>query len=281
MDMSNPGIIYEDENFLAVDKPAGLMVHQARVASGKGQAAREEKPPTLVDWLLERYPEIKTVGDDPAQRPGIVHRLDKDTSGVMLVAKNQKSFEYLKSLFQKHEIIKTYLAVVWGSPSQVSPGETWEGEPAGKWNVIDAPIGIQNGTTKRSIRSKKMAKEAVTEWRMITTWEVRQATRIRKKEETPLSHAACRMSLLEVKPKTGRTHQIRVHLASIGHPVVGDVLYGRGERRAASRKGIPLAANCSPLAPRLMLHALSVEFSTPDGRRMRIEAEPPEEFGGW
>ncbi len=246
--ISDPKIIYEDENFLAVDKPAGLVVHGSgigRRASGIGKIRVANPESTLVDWLLERYPEIKTVGDDPATRPGIVHRLDKDTSGVMLVARNQKTFEYLKSLFQKHEIVKTYLAVVWGELKEKS-------------GVIDAPIGIRNGTTKRSVRSVKMAKEAVTEYRVIGRWEMGDGRW---------------MSLLEVKPKTGRTHQIRVHLASIGHPVVGDVLYGRREQGVGRReKGIK-----SP-ASRLMLHASSIEFTAPDGKRMRIEAEPPEEF---
>ncbi len=201
------------------------MVHGVKISPNK-KPKTNDPPPTLVDWLLSRYPEIATVGDDPAQRPGIVHRLDKDTSGVMLVAKNQKTFEYLKSLFQKHEIIKTYLALV-------------QGELAKKSGVIDAPIGIKNGTTKRSIRSTKMAKEAVTEYKVLAG------------------------SLLEVKPKTGRTHQIRVHLASIGHPIVGDPIYGKK----------PSVKN-----QRLMLHAASIEFTAPDGKRMRLEAEPPPEF---
>lgn len=236
--MPEPTVIYEDPNFLVINKPAGLQVHAAKVSGGASGAAS----PTLVDWLLAYYPEVKAVGDDPVLRPGIVHRLDKDTSGIMLVARNQKYFEYLKSLFQKHEVLKIYLAVVAGVPSQ-------------KEGMIDAPIGIQNGTMKRSIRSAKMAKPATTEYRVIRTFVA----------ETPGGEASRggqeKFSLLEVNPKTGRTHQIRVHLASMGCPVVGDPLYGPKRQPA--------------WAHRLMLHALSLEFTAVDGKRMKFEADPP------
>ncbi|MDE2019780.1 MAG: RluA family pseudouridine synthase [Patescibacteria group bacterium] len=239
-------IVYEDRNFLAINKPAGLVVHGYRVSGiGSNGETRMAKPEhTLVDWLIERYPGITTVGDDPAERPGIVHRLDKATSGIMLVAKNQKTFEYLKSLFQKREVRKTYLALVRGVPKTKS-------------GIIDAPIGIRNGTTKRSVRSAKMAKEAITEWKVLKSGS--------RKLENGMNSA---VSLLEIRPKTGRTHQIRVHLASIGHPVIGDKLYGG--KLDASAAGF--------YSPRLMLHALSVEFTAPDGKRMKLEAEIPEVF---
>src|SRR5437868_685460 len=102
--MLDPEIIYEDADLVGVSKPAGLIVHAIK--------NRPEGEPTLVDWLLARYPEINNVGDEPVLRPGIVHRLDKDTSGVMLVARNQTSFLYLKSVFQGREMQKTYLALV-------------------------------------------------------------------------------------------------------------------------------------------------------------------------
>jgi 23S rRNA pseudouridine1911/1915/1917 synthase len=112
--------------------------------------------------------------------------------------------------------------------------------------TIDAPIGLRNGTTKRTVRGGRMAKEAVTEYKVKKTFL----------GPTP-------SSLLEVRPQTGRTHQIRVHLASIGHPIVGDAMYGgRAQKKSAA-------------AGRMMLHALSIEFTAPDGKRIRFEAESP------
>lgn len=226
--MLAPEVIYENGNFLAINKPAGLMVHAVKIAEGKKRDRETE--PTLVDWLIKKYPQIKVVGDDPVVRPGIVHRLDKDTSGIMVIAKTQEYFAYLKSLFQKHEIKKTYLAVV-------------RGVPKNREGIIDAPIGITSGSLKRSVRSKKMAKEAVTEYRILRAWESG--------------------ALLRVNPKTGRTHQIRVHLASIGHPIVGDKLYGA--RKSLQRD----------VTSRLMLHAVDIEFRDKDGSRIHLSTEAP------
>jgi 23S rRNA pseudouridine1911/1915/1917 synthase len=293
--MLEPQVIYEDENFLAVDKPAGLLVHEARTSAdlsakvsegnlgGQAQTNAENflrksasSPPaspklqrgecesaapfgTLVDWLLEKYPEIKNVGDDPKTRPGIVHRLDRETSGVMLVAKNQEYFEYLKSLFQKRLIEKTYLAVVFG-------------ELAPQSGTIKKPIGLKSGTTKRSVYSGKMVKEAITEYRVKKYYEAKEGGKItaiipqlwynRSSENKKGVWQV--FSLAEVKPRTGRTHQIRVHLASIGHPVVGDHFYGPKRQ--------------PDWATRLMLHSLSVEFAAAEGKVLKIEAEPPKEF---
>ena len=227
-----PEVIYEDEDVIAVNKPSGMMVH--------GVSGKESAEPTLVDVLLGRYPEIRMVGDDPALRPGIVHRLDKDTSGVMLVARNQRAFEYLKSRFKDRDMEKTYAAVVAGVPKR-------------EQGTIDRPIGIRSGTTKRSVRSEKMAKPAVTDYETVKTILAEDA----RGKEHPFS-------LLMVHPRTGRTHQIRVHLASIGHPIVGDPLYGPKKQ--------------PPWAHRLMLHAASIEFSRPAGGRLRLDAALPDEF---
>ena len=144
--MNEPEIIFENSDFVVINKPAGLMVHGARVSSKRrgavGVDAVRAAEPTLVDWLIARYPEIKNVGDDPCQRPGIVHRLDKATSGVMIIAKTQASFERLKKLFQEHRMRKTYFALVSGIPKN-------------KKGTIDAPIGIKNGSLKRSIHSSQ------------------------------------------------------------------------------------------------------------------------------
>ncbi len=239
MRMDEPKIVYEDENFVGISKPAGMLVHPYR-ANGEWRMGNGEE--TLTSWLLKKYPEMKTVGDLPAgrqatenMRPGIVHRLDRETSGIMLAVRNQKYFDYFKSLFKERKIKKIYLALV-------------SGEPREKQGIIDKPIGIKNGSVKRSVHSEKMLKSAVTEYKVV---------------KTSISKGIP-FSLLEVSPKTGRTHQIRVHLASIGHPIAGDPLYG-GKKNAE-------------LAKRLMLHAYSLEISLPNGRRLRLEAEPEKSF---
>jgi 23S rRNA pseudouridine1911/1915/1917 synthase len=231
--MNEPEVIFENDDFVAVNKPAGLMVHAARVGEKRRMDPLRTEEPTLVDWLVRRYPEIKNVGDDPAMRPGIVHRLDKATSGVMIVARTQTSFEHLKKLFQEHRIKKTYYALVNGILKKRS-------------GTIDAPIGIKTGSLKRSIHSSKMAKPAVTDYVVV--------------KEFPDEDR----SLLKVNPKTGRTHQIRVHLASVGHPIVGDSLYGQKNHTSA--------------LPRLMLHAAALEFSDERGDRFEFAASLPEEF---
>jgi len=226
--MEEPRVVYEDKNFLAVHKPAGLLTHPIRIRTASF------KEPALTDWLIARYPEIREVGDSPEWRPGIVHRLDRATSGVILVPRTQKYFEYLKALFQKGEIKKTYLALVFG-------------DLHGKSGEIKKAIGLGKGV-KRSVRSEKMVKEAV------TCYEVVKFKKIQGEIFT----------LLKVMPQTGRTHQIRVHLAYIHHPVVGDVLYG-------PRRG-------PQWSTRLMLHALSLEFTLEDGKRMHLEDDPPPEL---
>lgn len=229
--MQEPGIIFENKELLAVDKPSGLLVHGVRVNSARRKDEIRAAEPTLVDWLLARRPEIAGVGDDPAERPGIVHRLDKATSGVIVVAKTQQAFLHLKSLFQEHRIRKTYFALVFGVPRDLR-------------GTIDAPIGIRTGSLKRSIHASKMAKPAVTEYAVVRQWPA--------------------FSLLELHPKTGRTHQLRVHLASIGHPIVGDPLYGKKTQ--------------PPFARRMMLHASSVEFQDATGQRLFLEAPLPTDF---
>ena len=243
--------IYEDKDIIVVNKPAGLLVHavsnKRQATSNKGQGVSNKGgEATLVDWLLARYPEIKMVGDpvklpdgsngasDPS-RPGIVHRLDRDTSGVMVVARTQESFNYLKSLFAGRKMRKVYLAWVFGKLKECK-------------GVITQPIGIVSGSTRRSTRSLKMAKEAVT----------------RYKVEEEITKNGESFSLLKVSPETGRTHQIRVHCVSIGHPIVGDALYTKRKSPAGHE--------------RLMLHALSIELPLLSGSMMRFEAEPPGDF---
>lgn len=225
--MSDPEIIYSDQSLAVINKPARLLVHSS--------SYQKTKEPTLVDWLLGKFPKIKKVGDETEYRPGIVHRLDKETSGIMLVPLTQENFSYLKKLFQEKKVKKTYLAIVRG----------WFKEPKG---IIEKSIGIKSGTTKRTVYSSKMAKEAITEYELVKNFE----------------NNGEKLALVKIFPQTGRTHQIRVHMAYIGHPVIGDVLYG-GKTNAK-------------LAPRQMLHCLSLEFSKESGQKVRYEAEPPEDF---
>ena len=228
-------IIYKDENIVAVNKPAGILVHKTAAAFGKNTRKEGE---TVADWAIRRFPEIKSVGDIHTsggsfiERSGIVHRLDRETSGVIIIARNQGSFLDLKRQFQNHEVRKTYLALVYGDVT--------------KKGVIDKPIGLKPGTIKRSVTAKKMKmiKRAVTEY-------------------APEKHFGI-ATLLNVWPKTGRTHQIRVHLSSIGHPIVGDILYGSKKQVIEAR--------------RQFLHAESIEFTTLSGKRMKIEAELPEDL---
>ncbi|MEK7542925.1 MAG: RluA family pseudouridine synthase [Patescibacteria group bacterium] len=228
-------IIHEEKDFIAVEKPAGVLVHKTRTRALDGNRTEEK---TLVNLILEKYPEVKSVGDfkgketNELERYGIVHRLDRETSGVIIIARTQKFFDILKKQFQNHEIKKEYMALV-------------KGKLKGN-GIINKPIGLRSGTTKHSVnaRNMKMVKDAITEYEVIEAFP----------DET----------LIRVIPKTGRTHQIRVHFASIGHPVIGDKLYGQ-------RKGT------SGLS-RQFLHAAAIEFIKADGKRTRIESELPVEL---
>jgi len=227
--MNNIEIIYESPDFIVVNKPAGLLMHKVRVKDG----LRQEEL-TLADWIIERYPEIKQVGDDPETRPGIVHRIDKETSGIVVIARNQAYFEYLKNLFSQKNMTKKYIALVYG---QVENNE----------GVIEHPIGIKNGTIKRTIYGGKMVKEAITHYKIIKKYN--------------------EYTLLEASPKTGRTHQIRVHLASIGHPIVGDKLYG-GKKEKKSKI----------MARRQFLHASELQFESKPGTLTTFTADIPDDL---
>lgn len=229
-----PSVIHEEKDFLAVLKPAGMLVHAVGPnGSDKG---------TLVEWALRRYPEIASAESsgrgEGFHRPGIVHRLDRDTSGIMLVARTKEYLQYLQSLFAERHVRKTYLALVFGVPSS----------PSGS---IDEPIGISRKGGKRSVHSSLASRPAHTEYRVLQEGTERNC------------------SLLEVVPKTGRTHQIRVHLASMGHPVLGDELYGSGDSKELSGS---LSAN------RLMLHANSLGFEASPGNAIMLEAPPDQGF---
>ncbi len=240
---AEPELIYADEDFVIVNKPAGMPVHEAKHSTNR----------TLVDWLLERFPEIKDVGDVPADeakaihlyRPGIVHRLDKQTSGVMVVARNQQSFARLKELFQSRAVVKVYLALACGRLKE-------------RRGTITGALGrLASSPTKMGVLGARggirMPKEAVTEYAVLERFDCAHRKQF---------SAA---TLLEVRPRTGRMHQIRAHLASIGHPVAGDTVYG-GKNVCFKELG------------RYFLHAATLSFAFREGQLLSFSAELPREL---
>lgn len=245
-----PKILYEDDYILALDKPSGLLVH------GDGRS----KEPTLVDWINQNYPDLKEVGEEQVlqngekiKRPGIVHRIDKDTSGVIIVAKTEESHQFLKEQFQNRKVQKIYNAVVWGNFSK----EKMEG-------VIDKPIGRSASDFRKwsaEHGAKGELREAVTEYKVLLPHPNPLLTKEREDRQN--------FSYLEVRPKTGRTHQIRVHLKAISHPVVCDKLYSAGK--------VCGKEECLGF-DRLALHALSIKLELPNGTYITIESPLPAEF---
>lgn len=252
-------ILYEDDDVLVINKPAGLVVH----SDGR------TKEPTVVDWILEKYPKIKGVGDPifvkdkglkikdserSLDRSGIVHRLDRETSGALLIAKNQTSFARLKKQFQRQRVRKIYHAFVYGS---VKHDE----------GVIDRPIARSstNPVLWSAMRGKKgEEREAVTEYLVLSRFK---------------DSAGHGFSFLELRPRTGRTHQIRVHLKAINYPVVCDKLYAPPRLLSESmRGGWPKKERVLGFS-RLALHSRSISFTHPStGKKVMAEAPYPKDF---
>ncbi len=236
----NIPVLYEDNDVVVINKPAGLLVHGIYDKNGPKHSGD-----TLVDWLTEHYPETQKVGDPKLdgkvnpQRGGIVHRLDRETSGVLVIARNQAAFEFLKKSFQGRSVKKTYLALVWGRIHEKS-------------GVIDKPISIKDGTVKRTVFAGKMPRAAVTEYETVAHYFYAHG---KHRDE---------LTLVKVMPKTGRTHQIRVHMSAIGHEVYGDKLYGK--------KRDTLELN------RHFLHAAELEFKLPSGTKLLVDAPLPSEL---
>ena len=254
----NPSILYEDKDILAINKPAGLVVH----SDGRSTSLTTSKTtePTLVDWLIKKYPEtrpvrdregsqrefisngIKDVGElgrnsegEEILRSGIVHRLDRETSGVMLIAKTQKAFDILKKQFQNREVKKIYHAFVWGS---VKADE----------GTVDRPIGrsskdFRMWSAQRGARGEM--REAVTEYKVLKRLDD--------------------YSFVEISPKTGRTHQIRVHFKAINYPLVADKLYAPKKENTLGFK-------------RLALHSYQITFKDVAGESRTVVAPYPEDF---
>ncbi len=247
-------ILHEDADLIVIDKPAGMVVHPAPGAE-RG---------TLVNALLHHCSDTLP-GIGGVLRPGIVHRIDKDTSGVLVVAKSDAAHAGLSVLFSTHAIERLYQALLWGAPSRADPrlaglpGVSFE---PGGWVRIEAPIARHPGDRKR-MAVVRSGRHAVTRLRIIESFG--------PPGKPVASVAECRL-------ETGRTHQIRVHAAHIGHPLVGDPVYGRPRQLSAASADAVTAAALAGFS-RQALHAAALGFRHPvTGRSMRFEAPLPSDL---
>jgi 23S rRNA pseudouridine1911/1915/1917 synthase len=228
-------LLYEDDDVVVINKPSGIKVHEDGRTEGE----------TVVDWLLARTPSVVGVGEpgkgpqgEPLERSGVVHRLDRDTSGVLLLVKNQDAFLHMKAQFHDRLVKKEYRAFVYGTMKE-------------KWGTISRPIG--RSATNFKLRSadkgaRGLVRDAVTDWELIGQSD---------------THA-----YLRLLPKTGRMHQLRVHLKSMSRPIVGDTLYAPEALRVAGDLGFT----------RLALHAYSLTCTLPNGLEKTFIAPIPPDF---
>ena len=238
--MNEPTILYEDNDVLVINKPEGWMVHE----DGK-----TKDTPIVVEWFLRRLPEAAGVGEpgfsikgEALNRAGVVHRLDRDTSGVLILAKTQDAYTFLKQQFKDRNVYKEYRAFVYGRIHD-------------KWGTINRPIG--RSTKDHRLRSamrgaKGQLRESITDFERIGVGEFEGES----------------FSYLKLVPKTGRTHQLRVHMRAIDRPIVHDELYGT--KLTATSNNI--------LLKRLALHAHQLELALPNGTTERFIAPLPQEF---
>lgn len=224
-------ILYEDDNIVAINKLHGLIVHP----DGK----HEEE--SVVDWIKTNYPEVVGVGKNMTlkdgtviERPGIVHRIDRDTSGVLLIVKNNETYDYLRDKFKEREMTKVYRAFVIGKMRD-------------KRGIIERAImrSKTNFRKRTAFKGRGNVRTAITQYRALV--------------EAP------GVSYLELRPKTGRTHQLRVHLSSVGHPIIADALYGVGQEKKLGFE-------------RLALHAYSIGFIDQNGKEISVTAPLPPDF---
>ena len=219
---TNIDIIYESPDYLVVAKPAGLLTHETD----------KEKGASLADYLAKKYPELARVGEP--ERPGIVHRLDREVSGLLIVARSPKGYDFFKKALETHEIKKEYIALVYG-------------ELANDAGDITFKIGRGKGGKMAARAASQAGREALTKFDVIKKF--------------------AGYTLLRLQIVTGRTHQIRVHLKALGHPVVGDTLYGKVSGKF---KKIPL--------DRIFLHAEHLAFTDPDGIKQDFKKALPDEL---
>ncbi|MDQ5954676.1 MAG: Pseudouridine synthase, RluA family [Patescibacteria group bacterium] len=229
-------ILYEDSNILVIDKPSGIVVHP----DGR------TKERTISDWVIENYPKLKGVGEpitfdgQELDRPGIVHRLDRETSGVLVIVKNAKAFAHFKKQFMDRQVKKVYHAFVSGFLKN-------------DYGVINKPIGRSPSDFRRRLAGRGARgelREAITEYKVLKRFTDENGEKF---------------SYIEVMPKTGRTHQIRVHMKFLSHPVACDKLYAPKN---------PCPAGLS----RMALHASSIEFKDLKNKVIKIESPLPLEF---
>ena len=236
--MNDTKTIYEDNDILIVDKPSGVIVNKADTTRGEV---------TVQDWLEKRFgiQESRFKNEEEHafyKRVGIVHRIDKETSGILIVAKNLASFENLQAQFKERKVEKVYVALAHG---RIEPTDGEVSVPVGRLPWNRTRFGVLAG-----------GKEATTRYKVISTFQ----SPIRQKEE---------LTLLELYPKTGRTHQIRVHLKYINHPIFGDELYAGRKTARDDRK----------ILPRFFLHAKKISFFHPQtGKRLEFEIPLPKEL---
>jgi 23S rRNA pseudouridine1911/1915/1917 synthase len=226
-------IVYEDEAIIVINKPAGLVVHPAPGNPDK----------TLVNALLFHCHDLSGIGG--VLRPGIVHRLDKDTSGLIVAAKSDDAHRQLSAQFEKHEVQKKYLALVWGNTKD-------------KQGEIVKPVGRHTVDRKKMSTNTKRGKEAITFWKVIERYGV--------------------ATLLEVEIKTGRTHQIRVHLSDLRYPIIGDAVYGSSTNKMQNIADSALKVQIKAFN-RQALHAAYLSFIHPlTGKRVEFKADMPKDL---
>src|SRR5579863_6134650 len=235
-------ILYEDDDLAIINKPAGMMVH-----AGAGPTEDERNRGTLVNALLHHFAELSGVGGE--LRPGIVHRLDKETSGLIVVAKSDDAHRKLAAQFAKREVKKTYLALVHGWPKKDR-------------GTISAAISRDPVRRVRMTTRGTGGREAVSHYNVVRR----------------IDSIFGKFALIEVKIDTGRTHQIRVHMSSLGHPVVGDSLYG-APREMRARRGRSTDEGAAISLPRNFLHAAQLELTHPrTGAKIALKSPLPQEL---